>query len=197
MIKINLYPSLKRKKDRRIEKELIAYILIFILMGGGILYTNHILNSKIDRLNAIKKKKMQENMFLMTRLVILNKYKKDLKTLKQKIKTIKKIRRRQNLPVLYLNELVKHFIKNKLWINYISLRNNKSTSKMEIRGVALDNQILADYIKSLRDSPYIKEANLKRAIKRRIKGYDLISFDFTLKTKSITSNLKNTNSNKK
>jgi len=197
MIKINLYPSLKRKKDRRIEKELIAYILIFILMGGGILYTNHILNSKIDKLNAIKKKKMQENMFLMTRLVILNKYKKDLKTLKQKIKTIKKIRRRQNLPVLYLNELVKHFIKNKLWINYISLRNNKSTSKMEIRGVALDNQILADYIKSLRDSPYIKEANLKRAIKRRIKGYDLISFDFTLKTKSITSNLKNTNSNKK
>jgi hypothetical protein len=55
--------------------------------------------------------------------------------------------------------------------------------------VALDNQILAEYIKNLRQSPYIEQIDLKKSSKRQIMGYELITFDFYIKTKKQQTNM--------
>ncbi len=185
MIRINLFPSHKVKKERKIERELAIYASVFILLIASILYINYFLNTQIRTLTKIKNEKNRINTLLLRQISILNNHKKKLESLKIKIKTIRRIRRRQNLPVLYLNELVKHFIKNKIWINYISLSCGQTRANMDIKGIALDNQVLAQYIKSLRNSPYIQEVYLKKAVRRKIKGYELISFEFRVKTSSL------------
>ncbi len=190
MIRINLFPSHKTKKDKKIEKELALYFFILLLIFTSMFYINHILSSKIDYFNKIKQEKNRINTLLLIQVSILNKNRKKLENLKANIKTIQQIRKKQNLPVLYLYELVKHFIKNKIWINYISLSCGKRKSKMDIKGIALDNQVLAEYINSLRNSPYIQQVYLKKAIRRNIKGYELISFIFRIKTKSILTKIK-------
>ena len=144
------------------------------------------MNANIAQLITIKSKKQQINIVLLKKVSITQKYKKQIKTLNRKIEVIKKIRQKQNLPVIYLTELVNKFIRNKLWFNYLSY---SSKNKIDIKGVALDNQILAEYIKNLRQSPYIEQIDLKKSSKRQIMGYELITFDFYIKTKKQQTNM--------
>ncbi len=71
------------------------------------------------------------------------------------------------MPVIYLNELVRNFIKDKLWFTSLNL---SSSGNIDISGVALDNQVLAQYIKRLRSSKYTKEVYLKKSAKKKNNG---------------------------
>ncbi len=180
MIKINLYPESKKSKlVFSIKLEVGIYLAVLLVLVLSMLYVTSILNSNINSLTEQKRQKQRINRILLKKVSTIREYKKQIKILKQKIKIIKKIRKKQNLPVIYLTELVKKFIRNKLWFTYLTLNSNR----IYIRGVALDNQILADYIKALRQSPYVQQIDLRRSSKKQIRGYDLITFSFSLTTK--------------
>ena len=180
MIKINLYPYKKTKRGLSIEFELLIYISTLLFIGILLFLINTKINNQINYLASIKSKKQNLNNLLIKKVRIVNNYKRQLKELNYKIKVIKKIRKSQNMPVIYLNELVTNFIKDKLWFTYLKLSSNKN---IDLSGVALDNQVLAQYIKNLRNSKYTKEVYLKQSEKRKIMGYNLVSFSFKLVTK--------------
>jgi len=182
MIKINLYPYKKTKKGLSIEFELLIYISSLLFIALLLFFINTKIDSHINHLSNIKAQKENLNRLLLKKVRIVNNYKKQLKELNYKIKVIKEIRKSQNMPVMYLTELVKNFIKDKLWFTYLKLSSNKN---IDLSGVALDNQVLAQYIKNLRGSKYTKEVYLKQSVKRRIMGYNLVSFSFKLVTKKI------------
>jgi len=185
MIKINLYPYKKKTKTISFELELGLYGLVLILVSAILIYVNITLNSKIDQLSKVKSQKQYLNNILKKKVRVVSNYKKHIKILNRKIKVIRQIREDQNLPVIYLTELVKKFIKDKLWFTNLSLNSQK---RISLAGVALDNQILAQYIKNLRSSRYVKEVYLKRAVKKKIMGFDLISFNFNVETTKDKSN---------
>ena len=180
MIKINLYPYKKPKRGISIEFELGIYVFILLFITISLYFLNIKLNNHINQLANIKTQKQNINKLLNKKVKIVNNYKKQLKELNYKIKIIKRIRKNQNMPVIYLNELVTNFIKDKLWFTRLKLSPKKN---IELSGVALDNQILAHYIRNLRHSKYIKEVYLKQAAKRKIMGYNLVAFSFKLVTK--------------
>ncbi len=185
MIKINLYPSAKKRKKATlglsIEKELSIYSILLLILGCCIFFINSKMNNEIARLTALKNKRQNENIILLKKLNISNSYKSKIEALQRKIEVIKKVRTKQNLSVLYLNELVKNFIENKLWFTSLSLDEN---SKMKISGVALDNHILAEYIQRLRKVKYYAQIDLIRASKENIEGFGLIKFDFNIQLKN-------------
>lgn len=180
MIKINLYPYKKPKRGISIEFELGIYVFILLFITILLYFLNMRLNNHINQLANIKTQKQNINKLLNKQVKIVNNYKKQLKELNYKIKIIKRIRKSQNMPVIYLNELVTNFIKDKLWFTRLKLSSKKN---IELSGVALDNQILAHYIRNLRHSKYTKEIYLKQAAKRKIMGYNLVAFSFKLVTK--------------
>jgi len=180
MIKINLYPYKKTKRGLSIELELGIYVFILLFITILLYFLNMRLNNHINQLTNIKAQKQNINKLLNKQVKIVNNYKRQLKELNYKIKIIKQIRKSQNMPVIYLNELVTNFIKDKLWFTRLKLSSKKN---IDLSGVALDNQILAHYIKNLRLSKYTKEVYLKQAEKRKIMGYNLVTFSFKLVTK--------------
>jgi len=180
MIKINLYPYKKPKRGISIEFELGIYVFILLFITISLYFLNMKLNNHINQLANIKTQKQNINKLLNKQIKIVNNYKKQLKELNYKIKIIKQIRKSQNMPVIYLNELVTNFIKDKLWFTRLKLSSKKN---IELSGVALDNQVLAHYIRNLRHSKYTKEVYLKQAAKKKILGYNLVAFSFKLVTK--------------
>ena len=182
MIKINLYPYKKTKRGLSIELELGIYVLTLLVISILLFFVNTKINNHINHLANIKSQKQNLNRLLIKKVKIVNNYKKQLKELNYKIKVIKEIRKSQNMPVIYLSELVTNFIKEKLWFTSLKLSSNKD---IDLSGVALDNHILAQYIKNLRHSKYTKEVYLKQSEKRKIMGYSLVSFSFKLITKKI------------
>ena len=180
MIKINLYPYKKTKRGISIEFEVGIYVFILLFITILLYFLNMRLNNHINQLANIKTQKQNINKLLNKQVKIVNNYKKQLKELNYKIKIIKRIRKSQNMPVIYLNELVTNFIEDKLWFTRLKLSSKKN---IELSGVALDNQILAHYIRNLRHSKYTKEVYLKQAAKRKLMGYNLVAFSFKLVTK--------------
>lgn len=184
MIKVNLYPYIKKKKkdyfEFTIEKEFIIYAIILIILGTSILIVNIKMNNQVSRLTVLKKEKENQNRILLKRLKILNNYKSQIEILDKKIQVIKDIRTKQNLPVLYINELVTNFIKDKLWFSSLSLSHS---NEIKISGVAFDNHVLAEYIQRLRKVKYYNQIELIKASKQNISGFGLIKFDFKIQAK--------------
>ena len=173
MIKINLLPRSKRVKASHAGKEAVIFFLGVIVLFVGVWGVNCWLNAEIKQLQALEQEKQAEKTRLFVKVARVNKLKKELESVQIKIKIIKEIRQAQNLPIHYIDELISNLPESKIWFESFNLDKG---GRINLRGVALDNQIFAYYVQKLRSSPYIKEVRTLRTSRRKILTYDLVEF---------------------
>lgn len=181
MLHINLLPLKKRAKVANVEKEIILFFLVHILLILSVFWIQNNITSKVKELKQVHSQRTTYKNKLLAKLSKTNKLEKEISQTKSKIKIIKKIRQGQNLPVMYLNELVTHLIADKIWFESLKMNNNKN---INLQGIALDNQAFAQYAKNLRNTPVIKDIILKQTARRNIRDLDLIGFQCRINTQS-------------
>jgi len=92
----------------------------------------------------------------------------------RKISLINLLKSQQGVAVNIMNELSKH-IPYWVWLTEV----NFSRQQVQIRGRAVDNNLIADYIYSLETSPYFQNVNLQSSTRRRGRGNEYLDFALT------------------
>lgn len=180
MIKINLLPQQKRAKVTNLEKDLAIAIIAGCCMVGSVLAVDYVYSSRLSSLVADETGKVQIKKELEEKVAKVNSVLSELKSLEARIQAIKDIRQQQGLPVKYIDELVVHLPKNKIWLETFSMGSN---GMVALTGVALDNQSFALYVEELRSSKYIARVDTQRTSRKTVGELGLISFQCTIATK--------------
>ncbi len=165
MIKINLISdeptvAATRKKSTEISLGghqgdiiLLSILVIALVIAGGRWY---VLHSKIVELQGVEAQKRAERDDLQQYIKKADELEAKRAELKKKIDTIRKLKEQQQGPVHILDELSRA-LPDLVWLTNLKL----AGATVTLRGMALDENAIANYMTNLEASPYVKKAALK------------------------------------
>lgn len=92
----------------------------------------------------------------------------------RKIRVITQLQSRQENAVIIMDELSRH-LPNWLWLTELSF----SAQEIRIKGRAVSNNLIADYIFNIEESEYFRNVNLISSTQRRIRNNQYLEFSLT------------------
>ena len=178
MLEINLLPEKQKIRiSSKIKKEIIIYIASICVVLVAIFSMHQRIN---QRIKSLKEKVHHQEIIkrkCFRKAKKIAKLKKELKRIQKKIDIIKNIRKAQIMPLIRLDEIERLIPYQKLWFKNIDLVKNR----LNLTGIALDNQALAFYIQNLRKSKYIQNVSFKKAERKYIANLKLVDFNCEIK----------------
>jgi type IV pilus assembly protein PilN len=189
MIRINLLPFRAARKKENVRRQVSAFLLSFALIIIAVVYYNIWLGNKIDKLKA----RNQDTVTQIAKYEKINKeiakIKKTLSNLEQKIKVIETLEGDRKDAVKLMEAMTEMIVKERMWFTNLTVQGNNIT----IRGIALDERTIADFMKNLEGTGTGLFANvtLKSLQRQTIKGksLNLKSFNITM-TKAVPEKAK-------
>ena len=180
MIRINLLPYRESRKKESILRQINIFLVVFFIVFVILLYLSIWLGNKIDNLNT----KIVNTKILLTQAETqakkVDQIKNELEKLGHKIDVIKNIEMNRRAPVLLLENLTKMVAEpdsnnkpeKRLWFTDFEA----SGEKINIKGIALDNKTIADFMSRLEDSTLYNNVNLKTITQQKVDNLNLKEF---------------------
>jgi type IV pilus assembly protein PilN len=172
MIRINLLPYIEAAKKENLKRQIVliagsfvifllvlAYIQIWLITGIGTLERK--IKEQDDRLVVLTKK-----------LGDIEVYKRDIKELEQKLAVIRGLEENRLFPVRMLDEFSMLVPTKDVWLEKLT----ETGSDLRIEGVARNNIIVANFMKSLEFSSIVSSVNLISTKEKTISGFQLLQF---------------------
>lgn len=166
MIRINLLPFRAARKKENINRQITIFVLFLLLVTVALFYGSKFFTKKIDALNqdinninhqlAMKTKAANE----------VDQIKKELDELEEKTKVIKDIEKNRKKPVQMLDAMTGLIVAKRMWFTDFSDVSNTVT----IKGIALDNKTVADFMTRLEKSSLFSNVNLDSLKKEMFKN---------------------------
>jgi type IV pilus assembly protein PilN len=193
MIRINLLPYRAARKKENIRRQISLFVLSCILVFAALFFYNMSLQERIDALDTeIKNSKTMLAKF-EKQAMEADRIKKELNKLEKKIDVIKSLETGRKAAVLMLDNMTKMVVQ-KTSISESDLSSNKDGEpvkrlwftnfqakgdNIDIKGIALDNKTVADFMTRLEVSKLYKNVNLKTIKQNKINKLNLKSFEIT------------------
>ena len=183
MIRINLLPFRAARKKENVRRQVSIFLLSIILVTGGLFYYNIVLNSKLAELTkkvettrvALNSKKKQA--------AEVDKIQKELEILKKKTEVIVSLALNRKDAVLLIDSMAKLVVEKRMWFTNLEAK----VKSVDIRGIALDNKTVADFMTKLETSPFFHGVRLQSTKRQKIGEYDnLKSFVVTMDRKTLS-----------
>jgi len=191
MLKINLLPAQERAKVANVEKEVVLFGLSLLFILICLFLVQQQLSKKVNALENQKESLVNTKNKLQPKIDRIDEVEKKINKIQSRLNVIKKIRKRQSLPVQYLKNLVANMQGDKLWFNSLQMGSN---GDIELSGVSMNNQAFAEYVEKLKSTSLIRDINIKQTSRKEIKGLNLISFECSIISKSQEQNSTSTGS---
>lgn len=176
MIHINLLPFRAARKKENIRRQVSIFLLslIFILLA---LMLYHIrLNRQIGTLNSqIKTTKKQLAGYQKISKEI-DGIKHKLKILNDKLKIINQLELNRKEPIRLLDKMTTAVVHKRMWFTSFGSRNQA----VNIKGIALDEKTVADFMTGLEKTALFASVNLKNVQKHLIPGRNIILKKFEI-----------------
>ena len=191
MIRINLLPYRESRKKESILRQISTFLAVFFIVFVILLYYNIWLGKKIDDLNT----KIKNTKIMLTQAETQSKkvdqIKKELEKLGHKTDVIKSIEKNRRAPVILLENMTKMVAENtsiltpdisedndnkpvkRLWFKSF----DASGGKVNIKGIALDNKTIADFMSRLEESKLYNNVNLKTIKQQKVDKLNLKHFE--------------------
>lgn len=177
MIRINLLSSQEIKTHLDIRTELsivvLSYILVLLSMFYFFLHLNNQKRKIRTELNVVQTK-MQDYKDVQKRLSVLKK-EKDL--IAQKLKVVSHLKAERKKAVAVLDALADNFLIDKMWFEALNLKGDD----LSIKGIALGNEAIAEFMRNLKKAPCFKEVDLVETKKRSVYNINLTGFNLKCK----------------
>ena len=173
MIRINLLPVREKKKKESTRK---MFSILALSLGLVVLFIAFFHLSLSSQLNQVQN---QINAYAeeIKRLKIdtkdVDKFKAEKEDLQRRLNIIYTLQRAKTGPVRVLDDLVTSF-PGKLWLTALK----EKGGKMEIKGIAFDNQDVALFMTNLEKSGAIK--NVELVVSQQVEKKDIKLKEFTL-----------------
>jgi len=165
MIKINLVaevPSASAKKRKRSEFSLGAKqgdLLLLIVLAIALVAVGTrwlLLKNERDNLRQVKQERQIERDELLPFIEKVEELETKRERLRHKISVINQLKQNQRGPVRILDE-VSRAMPDLVWLERLTLKG----TGLQLRGVAMDENAIANYYSNLESSPFFKEPALK------------------------------------
>ena len=173
MIRINLLPFRAARKKENVRRQVSIFFLslILVLIISGIFHW--MLGQKINGLS----KRIEDTKAQVAKYNKINNeiedIKKKLAILNQKIEVIKSLDLNRKEPVQLLEAISDMIVQNRMWLTAF-ITNDESVN---ISGIAVDNQTIADYMSRIETSKEYESVKLSS-----IKKADIKDSNMSLKT---------------
>lgn len=181
MVTINLLPVKHIQKVQKARTEVIGFAASVLLVFVAIGLAAAVQIFMIKDLNATIKGLEKEKSSYQSTINEIEKLKKDKAILETKLAMIKKLRRGSHITVRLLDEIASLVPVNRLWLK--SLQQNPSS--LQLSGVALDNETIAQFMQSLKSSQLLTSAELGNSSLTMVAGRKLKSFDLRCDVASV------------
>jgi type IV pilus assembly protein PilN len=199
MIRINLLPYRESRKKESIIRQINIFLAVFFIVFVILIYYSIWLGKKIDDLNTKIKNTKTMLAQAETKSKKVDQIKKELEKLGQKTDVIKNIEMNRRAPVILLENMTKMVAETtsiltpntsadsdnkpvkRLWFNSFEA----SGEKVNIKGIALDNKTIADFMSRLEDSKLYKNVNLKTIKQQEINKLNLKNFEIGCEKSSL------------
>jgi len=176
MIKINLLPVRATQKKEKLRGQIIILVLSLIVVslacGGAYLHVN----MKIDAEKAEISSKNNQINALRKKIGEVGRFKKMQEELRGKLEILDKLKKGRSGPARYLDEL-NRIIPEKLWLTEFV----ESSGNVKVKGVALSEKTVAEFMRSLTMSQYFESVNLVQTAQAVQQGLKLQSFQLDFK----------------
>ena len=183
MIRINLLrpetkdlreaaPSAAPEAKPKIKPALGNLIVLLLIAALAVTYylQNRALRKEQDLLAQANEEKSKLQ-YVLTKLDELNAQKTKLQ---RKVNLITQLKSQQDIVVRIMDELSRN-LPDWVWLNEVTFDN----LKLQIRGNALSNNLVADYIYSLENSPYISDVELLDSSQRAVGSDQFLDFSLS------------------
>lgn len=177
MIRINLLPVRAARKREEVQRQLLVFtfFLIGVLAVGLIFLQTQ--RSELSQVQAENRQLEEEIANLKKIIGEIEIYNQQKAVLEKKLEIIAKLKANKTGPVHMLDELATR-IPEKLWLETVE----ESGAKVSLRGVSINNEVIATFMNKLEESDYFGDVFLV-SIQAREEG------DIKLKEFTVTARL--------
>lgn len=193
MIQVNLLPYRTKRKVENIRRQVTVFVLFLTMVLVAMFYYNTILNNKIEELDAKITQINTEIARVEKDAKEVDRINGELKKLKQKIAVIKDLESKRTEAVRLMDDMtqmVAHETASstsddlegkegrpvkRLWFTDFQATGDQ----ISIKGIALDNKTIADFMTRLESSKRFTNVNLQRSKTQKVKNLNLKSFEIS------------------
>jgi type IV pilus assembly protein PilN len=179
MIRINLLPFRTARKKENVRRQLTILISSLLLTIALMFFVNIKLSGMVQEIDSKVKNTKNE----ITKYEKINKeiteIKGKLEILKTKMDVIKELDTNRYEPVRLMDAMTNLVVPNRMWfVNF-----DTTGKTVNISGIAVDSQTIADFMTRLEGSKMFEAVNLKTIKKQMIKQANLKSFEISCNKK--------------
>jgi type IV pilus assembly protein PilN len=161
-------PEFKEKKQQPFAALIVLLALVVIV--ALFFYQRNALTKE----NNLLREAQAEKKSLQDVVVKLEELEKQKSLFERKIRVITQLQSRQENAVIIMDELSKH-LPDWIWLTELSF----SAQQIAVKGRAVSNNLIADYIFNLEESPYFRNVNLISSTQRRVRNNQYLEFSLT------------------
>ncbi|MBN1223996.1 MAG: PilN domain-containing protein [Candidatus Aminicenantes bacterium] len=183
MIRINLLKPEKKEiretaiaptpefKEKKKQPYFALLILVAIIAAAALFFYQR---SAIAREHKLLSAAQAEKKSLQDVVAKLDELEQQRNLFQRKISVITQLQSRQQNAVIIMDELSKN-LPNWIWLTEVSYSN----MEIRIKGRAVSNNLLADYIYNLEKSPSFRSVRLVSSTQRRVRNNQYLEFSLT------------------
>lgn len=199
MIRINLLPYRSKKRVENIQRQVTIFLICFFIILASMLYYNLTLTKKIGQLNTQVANINAEIVKVEKQAQKVDALRKELQILNQKIDIIKDLETQRKGAVRLLDNMTQMVAEEttssssgalegkagdkikRLWFTSFQAAGDD----IKIKGIALDNKTVADFMTRLEVSKLFINVNLQRLQQQKIKNLNLKNFEISCSRASL------------
>ena len=184
MIRINLLPFRAARRRENIRRQISIFLLSFIFTSIALFYYHMQLNLQLVELKTQSEDVKSKLKIFQNKAQEVDQIKEALDTLKKKIDTIKTLEMHRREPVRLMEAMTEVVIPQRMWFTDFAEKKIVDDAKaetigiVEIKGIALDNKTVADFMTELENLGVFVSVNLttlKQVTiqKLNVKGFEI------------------------
>ena len=166
----SIAPTPEFKEKRRQPFAAVIVLLTLVAIVGLFFYQKNALKKE----NVLLRDAQTEKKSLQDVVVKLEELEEQRNLFERKIRVITQLQSRQENAVVIMDELSK-YLPNWVWLTELSF----STQEIGVKGRAVSNNLIADYIFNIEESPYFRNVNLISSTQRRVRNNQYLEFALT------------------
>jgi len=172
MIRINLLPYWEFKKQAQTKRVILLSAIAALVFFVVLLSFHAFMVLRLDRIEQ-EVEQAGNRLALLTKITAdLDKYKMDADTFRKKIGIIEKLEKSRTQSSGILELFSTQTLKGQMWLTFLS----KSGEAVRVEGMALNNAVVADFMKKLEETGRFGSVDLVSAKQAVLEGVKLMNF---------------------
>jgi type IV pilus assembly protein PilN len=179
MIKVNLLPVKKRKRQKPVPVFVISMIGITLLAAAILAYLIFFFNGRITERQAKVRENEAKISELKRKLKDVEDYEKRNAMFQQRKEIIETLGRNKSLPVKMLDEISK-LLAPGVWLTSMDVKSDS----ISLNCTAFSNSDVVNFVDSLKNSKLFADVYLVESVQAQKEGISLYNFKLTFKVKA-------------